>query len=129
MLLLYKKINYIYIKTIKMKKIFVTCLILVSCGGERTVDYLYEDETHEEVFTHAVEVLSDTINIDSIKNVFKQREELIIRQQQKIQNIEVETKVKDNQIKQVTKQLELEQTKIEKLHTIIKESVETDSIN
>jgi hypothetical protein len=112
-----------------MKKIFVTCLILVSCGGERTVDYLYEDETHEEVFTHAVEVLSDTINIDSIKNVFKQREELIIRQQQKIQNIEVETKVKDNQIKQVTKQLELEQTKIEKLHTIIKESVETDSIN
>jgi hypothetical protein len=129
MLLLYKKINYIYIKTIKMKKIFVTCLILVSCGGERTVDYVYEDETHEEVFTHAIEVLSDTINIDSIKNVFKQREELIIRQQQKIEVMGNQSQVKDNELKQVTRQLELEQTKIEKLHTIIKESVETDSIN
>lgn len=112
-----------------MKKIFVTCLILVSCGGERTVDYVYEDETHEEVFTHAIEVLSDTINIDSIKNVFKQREELIIRQQQKIEVMGNQSQVKDNELKQVTRQLELEQTKIEKLHTIIKESVETDSIN
>jgi hypothetical protein len=112
-----------------MKKIFVTCLILVSCGGEKTTDYVYEDQVHEEVFTHAIEVLTDTVNIDSIKNVFKEREELIIRQQKKIQNIEVESKVKDVQIKQVTKQLELEQTKIEKLHIIIKESVETDSIN
>jgi hypothetical protein len=104
-------------------------IFLVSCGGEKTTDYVYEDETHEEVFTHAIEVLTDTVNIDSIKNVFKEREELIIRQQKKIQNIEVESKVKDVQIKQVTKQLELEQTKIEKLHIIIKESVETDSIN
>jgi len=114
---------------IRILLIFI--LFLVSCSSvENDNGYLnYEDEAHEEVFGHAIEVLTDTINIDSIKNVFKEREELIVRQQKKIQNIEVESKVKDVQIKQVTKQLELEQTKIEKLHIILKESVETDSIN
>jgi len=106
-------------------------LILVSCGTteNNNSDLHHSDPVHEEVFGHAIEVLSDTVNLDSIKNVFKEREELIVRQQKKIQTIEVETKVKDVQLRQVTKQLELEQTQMEKLHTIIKESVEVDSIN
>ena len=106
-----------------MKKIFVTCLILVSCSVDNDGDYPVHDvNQHEEVVGHAVEVLSDSVNIDSIKNVFKQREELIIEQ-------EMEIKTKDIQITKVKKQLELEQTKLQKLNTIINDSVETDSIN
>jgi ribosomal protein L24 len=98
-------------------------LLLISCGEVRRNDINpYMDSASDSITKNAVEVLSDSVNIDSIKNVFKQREELIIEQ-------EMEIKTKDVQITKVKKQLELEQTKLQKLNTIINDSVETDSIN
>jgi hypothetical protein len=97
-------------------------LFLSSCAELDSEYPINNIDKHEEIVEHAVEVLSDSVNIDSIKNVFKHREELIIEQ-------EMEIRTKDVQIKQVTKELELEQTKLQKLNMIINDSVGTDSIN